>query len=54
MMHKFSYEHNIEQNRSNIRALHLEIIGKIKTTGSESLGQEAASTRIFKPMRSLQ
>ena len=29
MMHKFSYEHNIEHNRSNIRALHPKIIGKI-------------------------
>ena len=28
MMHKFSYEHNIEHNRSKIRALHPEIIGK--------------------------
>ena len=29
MMHKFSYEHNIEYNRSKIRALHPSIIGKI-------------------------
>ena len=29
MMHKFSYEHNIEPNRSKIRALHPKIIGKI-------------------------
>ena len=28
MMHKFSYEHNIEYNRSKIRALHPKIIGK--------------------------
>ena len=28
MMHRFSYEHNIEHNRSNIRALHPKIIGK--------------------------
>ena len=28
MMHKCSYEHNIEHNRSKIRALHPEIIGK--------------------------
>ena len=25
MMHKYSYEHNIEHNRSNIRALHPKI-----------------------------
>ena len=29
MMHKFSYQHNIEHNRSNIRALHPKIIGKV-------------------------
>ena len=29
MMHKFSYEHNIEHNRSKIRALHPKIIDKI-------------------------
>ena len=29
MMHKFSYEHNIEHNRLKIRALYLTIIGKI-------------------------
>ena len=29
MMHKFSYEHNIEHNRSKIRALYPKIIGKI-------------------------
>ena len=28
-MHKFSYEHNSEHNRSKIRALHPKIIGKI-------------------------
>ena len=30
MMHNFSYdhEHNVEHNRSKIRALHLKIIGK--------------------------
>ena len=27
MMHKFSYEHNIEHNRSKIRALDPKIIG---------------------------
>ena len=29
MMHKFSYKHNIEYNRSKIRALHPKTIGKI-------------------------
>ena len=29
MMHKFSYVHNIEHNRSKIRALHPKIIDKI-------------------------
>ena len=29
MMDKFTYEHNIEHNRSNVRALHPKIIGKI-------------------------
>ena len=29
MMQKFSYEHNIEHNRSKIRAVHPKIIGKI-------------------------
>ena len=29
MMHKFSYEHNIEYNRSKIRALHPKIISRI-------------------------
>ena len=29
IMHMFSYEHNIEHNRSKIRALHPKIIGKI-------------------------
>ena len=28
-MHKSSYEHNIEHNRSKLRALNPEIIGKI-------------------------
>ena len=28
MMYKFSYEHNIEHNRSKIRALHPKLIGK--------------------------
>ena len=28
MMHKFSYEHNIEHKRSIIRALHHRMIGK--------------------------
>ena len=28
MMHKISYMHNIEHNRSKIRALHLKMIGK--------------------------
>ena len=28
MMHKFSYEQNIEHNMSKIRALHSRIIGK--------------------------
>ena len=28
MMHKFSYEHNIKHNRSQIRAQHPKIIGK--------------------------
>ena len=27
MMHRFSYGHNIEHNRSKIRALHPKIIG---------------------------
>ena len=31
MMHKFSYEHNIEHNRSKIRVLHPKIIDKIYT-----------------------
>ena len=29
MMHKVSYEHNIEHNRSKIRALHPKMIDKI-------------------------
>ena len=29
MMHKFSYKHNIEDNRSKIKALHPKIIIKI-------------------------
>ena len=29
MMYKFSYEHNIEYNRSKIRVLHPKAIGKI-------------------------
>ena len=29
MIHKFSYEHNTEHNRSKIRILHPKIIGKI-------------------------
>ena len=29
MIHMFSYDHNIEHNRSKIRALHPKIIGKI-------------------------
>ena len=29
MMHKFSYEHNIEHSRSKIRILHPKTIGKI-------------------------
>ena len=29
MMHKFSYEHNIEHNRLKIRALHPKVIAKI-------------------------
>ena len=29
MRHKFSYEHNIEHSRSNIRALYPKPIGKI-------------------------
>ena len=28
MMHKFSYEHNIEHNKSKLRALYLKIIDK--------------------------
>ena len=28
MMHTFSYEHNIDHNRSKIRILHPKIIGK--------------------------
>ena len=28
LMHEFSYEHNIEHNRSQIRALHPKITGK--------------------------
>ena len=29
MIHKFSYEHNVEHKKSKIRALHPTIIGKI-------------------------
>ena len=29
MMHKFSYEQNIEHNRSKIRTLHPKLLGKI-------------------------
>ena len=29
MMHEFSYKHNIERNRSKLRALNPEIVGKI-------------------------
>ena len=28
MIHKFAYEHNIEHNRSKIKALHRKIRGK--------------------------